>query len=63
MIVYSDASLSLTRSGLGFVVIDQESSKRFVCAAVCPPWLLTIWSRTDRAPWLLHDDLCDAEKQ
>ena len=63
MIVYSDASLSLTRSGLGFVVIDQESSKRFVCAAVCPPWLLTNWNRTDRVPRLLQDDLRDAEKQ
>ena len=63
VIVYSDASFSMTRSGLGFVVIDQESRQRFVRAAVCPPWLLVIWSGADRAPWLLHDDLRDAEKQ
>ena len=35
VIVYSDASFGMTRSGLGFVVIDQESSQRFVCVAVC----------------------------
>jgi len=50
VIVYSDASFSLIRSGLGFVVIDQESGKRFVSAAECPPWLLAIWSSIDRAP-------------
>ena len=63
MIVYSDASFSLIRSGLGFVVIDQESGERFVSAAECPPWLLTIWSSIDRDPWLLHDDLRNDEKQ
>ena len=61
--VYSDASFSMTRSGLSFVVIDQESDQRFVGAAVCPPWLLAIWNRTDRVPRLLQDDLRDAEKQ
>ena len=53
----------MTRSGLSFVVIDQESDQRFVGAAVCPPWLLAIWNGVDRAPWLLHDDLRDVEKQ
>jgi hypothetical protein len=51
------------RSGLGFVVIDQEAGERFVSAAVCPPWLLAIWSSIDRAPWLLHDDLRSVEQQ
>jgi hypothetical protein len=63
VIVYSDASFSLMRSGLGFVVIDQESDERFVSAAVCPPWLLEIWSIIDRDPWLLHDDLRSVEQQ
>ena len=63
VIVYSDASFNMMRSGLGFVVIDQESNERFVCAAVCPPWLLAIWNGVDRAPWLLHDDLRVADKQ
>ena len=63
VIVYSDASFSLMRSGLGFVVIDQEAGERFVSAAVCPPWLLAIWSSIDRAPWLLHDDLRSVEQQ
>ena len=63
VIAYSDASFSLMRSGLGFVVIDQESGERFVSAAVCPPWLLAIWSSIVRAPWLTHDDLRSDEKQ
>ena len=63
VIAYSDASFSLMRSGLGFVVIDQEAGERFVSAAVCPPWLLAIWSSIDRAPWLLHDDLRSVEQQ
>ena len=54
VIAYSDASFSLMRSGLGFVVIDQESGERFVSAAVCPPWLLAIWSSIVRAPRLTH---------
>ena len=62
VIVYSDASVSMMRSGLGFVVIDQESGKRFVCAAVRPPWLLASWSSIDRAPWFLHDDLRSNDK-
>ena len=62
VIVYSDASVSMMRSGLGFVVIDQESGKRFVCAAVRPPWLLASWSSIDRAPWRLHDDLRSNDK-
>ncbi len=63
VIVYSDDSFSLMRSGLGFVVIDQESVERFVSAAVCPPCLLAIWSSIDRTPWLIHDDLHSDEKQ
>ena len=63
MIVYPDASVSMMRSGLGFAVIKQESVKRFVCAAVRPPWLLASWSSIDRAPWLLHDDLRSNDKQ
>jgi hypothetical protein len=34
VIVCSDVSFRMMRSGLGFVVIDQESGKRFVFAAV-----------------------------
>jgi hypothetical protein len=63
VIVYSDASFSLMWSGLGFVAIDQEAGERFVSVAVCPPWLLAIWSSIDRAPWLLHDDLRSVEQQ
>jgi hypothetical protein len=63
VIVYSDAIFSLMRNDLDFVVIDQESGERFVSVAVCPPWLLAIWNSTDRAPWLIHDDLRNDEKQ
>jgi hypothetical protein len=56
-------SLTSLREGRPESVFDQESSQRFSCETVCPPWLLAIWSRTDRSPWLLHDDLRDAEKQ
>ncbi len=63
VIVYSDTSFNLMWSGLGFVVIDQETGERFVSAVVCPPWLLVIWSNIDRTPWLLHDDLLNDEQQ
>jgi hypothetical protein len=57
VIVYSDTSFNLIRSGLSFVVIDQEAGERFVSAVVYPPWLLAIWINIDRDPCLLYDDL------
>ncbi len=63
MIVYSDASVCRMRSGLGFVVIDQESGKRFLCPAVRQPWFLASRSSIDRASLLLHEDLRSNDKQ
>ena len=48
VILYTDASSSRKRSGLGFVFLDGESSERLIFAALVPPDLLTMVG--DRGP-------------
>lgn len=53
VVIYTDASFSALRNGLGFVLFDEETNQRFVCDAPCPAWLMSIWDDPTCNPWLL----------
>ena len=43
VVIYTDASFSESRNGMGFLLFDKETQQRFVCDAPCPSWLMTVW--------------------
>ena len=55
VIIYTDASFSPSRNGLGFIVFDQETGRRYVCEAPCPAELMEKWNALDENPWFLRE--------
>jgi hypothetical protein len=55
VVIYTDASFSEDRNGLGFIVFDQETQQRFVCDARCPSDLMEVWGAKGSNPWLLRE--------
>jgi hypothetical protein len=55
VIIYTDASFSPSRNGLGFIVFDQETGRRYVCDAPCPAELMEKWNALDENPWFLRE--------
>jgi hypothetical protein len=55
VVVYTDASFSSSRNGMGFIVFDQETGRRHVCDAACPAELMEKWNELDANPWLLRE--------
>ena len=53
VVIYTDASFSESRNGMGFLLFDEETQQRFVCDAPCPSWLMTVWDDPSCNPWLL----------
>ena len=43
VVVYTDASFSASRNGLGVVLIDDACQRRFYASGTCPPWLIQSW--------------------
>jgi len=63
VLVYTDASFSEARNGLGVIVIDQATGERFVCDSKCPRWLMETWNDTACNPWLLEESDCKKRNQ
>ena len=56
VIVYSDASFSTHRAGMGIVLLDCESGQRWVCGLEIPPWILRSRSRDPDQPARIAND-------
>lgn len=63
IVIYSDASFSPDRNGLGFIVFDQESEEQFVCDSPCPSDLMTAWKSPGTNQWLLREIAGNQEQQ
>ena len=55
IILYTDASISPDRNGLGFIAFDQESKESWWCEAACPQGLMEQWKSPEGNPWLLKE--------
>ena len=44
VVVYTDASFSEKRNGIGVIVFDKAKNQRFVCDSCCPKWLMRVWN-------------------
>ena len=55
VVIYSDASISPERNGLGFIVFDQETEESWWCESPCPPELMEAWKSPEGNPWLLQE--------
>ena len=55
VVVYTDASLSSARNGIGIVIFDQETNESFRCDSPCPAWLMRAWNDGSTNPWLLGE--------
>ena len=44
VVVYTDASFSEQRNGIGVIVFDDATQQRFVCDSSCPQWLMNVWN-------------------
>jgi hypothetical protein len=53
VVVYTDASFSSERNGLGVIVFDEETKQSWRCESPCPKWLMSIWNDPTTNPWLL----------
>ena len=62
VLVYTDASLSPTRNGIGIVIFDQETDEGFRCDSPCPEWLMSAWGDATTNPWLLGEYDSEAKR-
>ena len=53
VVVYTDASFSDKRNGIGIILLDEETHQTWVCETACPKSIMEVWNSPETNPWLL----------